>query len=119
MPAEWYERMNTIKTYEEDANLQLDASSPGRSGDQHRQRPHSPAVASRPGKDQSVFFRYAPNPNDCRDVHSIYFEVLGEHGWIGLTLFLTLLAMTWLKCGSIIRMAKKSPTAPGRATWPP
>jgi hypothetical protein len=43
------------------------------------------------------------------DAHSIYFEVLGEHGWIGLTLFLSLLAMTWMKSNAVIRVAKRQP----------
>ena len=42
-----------------------------------------------------------------RDVHSIYFEVLSEHGFLGLGMFLTLLAFTWLSAGWIIRNAKK------------
>lgn len=104
MPAEWYERMNTIKTYEEDASamgriiawkvaLNI-ANNRVTGGGYETWQP-------------SVFFRFGSTGNDARDVHSIYFEVLGEHGWIGLTLFLMLLGMTWLKCGSIIRMAKK------------
>ncbi len=42
-------------------------------------------------------------------MHSIYFEVLGEHGCVGLFLFLLLLGLTWLKCSAIIRMAKNTP----------
>jgi probable O-glycosylation ligase (exosortase A-associated) len=56
-----------------------------------------------------VFSVYAPDPTNVRDVHSIFFEVLGEHGWIGLGLFLSLLGLTWLKCGRIIRIARKQP----------
>ncbi len=37
-----------------------------------------------------LFIRYAPNPNHVADAHSIYFEVLGEHGFIGLGMFLLL-----------------------------
>jgi len=37
--------------------------------------------------------------------------VLGEHGWVGLGLFLLLLALTWLKCGRIIRLAARRPEA--------
>ncbi|MBK8992633.1 MAG: hypothetical protein IPM40_13525 [Gammaproteobacteria bacterium] len=40
-------------------------------------------------------------------MHSIYFEVLSEHGFLGLFLFLTLLAFTWLSAGWIIRNAKR------------
>jgi probable O-glycosylation ligase (exosortase A-associated) len=58
-----------------------------------------------------VFGRYAPDPTNVRDVHSIYFEVLGEHGWPGLILFLSLLALTWMKCRSVIRFARTHPEA--------
>ena len=57
----------------------------------------------------AVFQAYAPDPSNVRDAHSIYFKVLGEHGWIGLGIFLTLLGLTWLKCSSVIRLAKKQP----------
>jgi probable O-glycosylation ligase (exosortase A-associated) len=56
---------------------------------------------------------YGGGGRNTRDVHSIYFEVLGEHGYVGLALFLSLLVMTWLKCRSTIRMARKSP----ELTW--
>jgi putative inorganic carbon (hco3(-)) transporter len=39
----------------------------------------------------------------------VYFEILGEHGWIGLCMFLTLLAMTWRTGSAVIRAAKKKP----------
>ena len=106
MPPEWYERMSTIKTYQEDQsamgrinawwtafNVANDRVTGGGFEMWHWQ----------------VYQRYAPDPSVPRDVHSIYFEVLGEHGYIGLVLFLTLLGMTWLKCGSIIRRAKRNP----------
>jgi len=38
-----------------------------------------------------VFARYSPEPGNIRDVHSNYFEMLGEQGFIGLALYLLLL----------------------------
>jgi probable O-glycosylation ligase (exosortase A-associated) len=106
MPQEWYDRMDTIKTYQEDRsaqgrinawwfayNVAMDRVTGG--GFEMSQYP--------------VFRQYAPIPNMVHDAHSIYFEMLGEHGFIGLFLFLTLLGLTWLKCGSIIRKAKRDP----------
>jgi len=106
MPQEWYDRMQTIKTYQEDEsalgrinawwtayNVAKDRVTGG--GFEMFQRP--------------VFKQYAPEPERVHDVHSIYFEMLGEHGFIGLFLFLTMLGLTWLKCGSIIRKAKRNP----------
>lgn len=103
MPPEWYARMNTINTYEQDAsamgrinawwcawNLALHRLTGG--GFEMWQIP--------------VFAQYAPNIEDVHDAHSIYFKVLGEHGFIGLFLFLLLLAMTWRKCTAIIKRSK-------------
>lgn len=37
-----------------------------------------------------TFALYAPDPTDIHAAHSIYFMVLGEHGFVGLALFLLL-----------------------------
>jgi probable O-glycosylation ligase (exosortase A-associated) len=106
MPESWYQRMDTINTFD------ADASAMGRI--------NAWWVAWNVAKDRvtgggfemwrdPVFDRYAPNPDDLHDAHSIYFKVLGEHGFVGLSIFLCLLAMTWMKCSSIIRMAKQNP----------
>jgi probable O-glycosylation ligase (exosortase A-associated) len=106
MPQEWYERMHTIKDYREDASA--------------LGRINAWWTAYNVAKDRitgggfemfrwSVFQQYAPEPERVHDVHSIYFEMLGEHGFIGLILFLALLGLTWLKCGSIIRKSRRNP----------
>jgi probable O-glycosylation ligase (exosortase A-associated) len=42
------------------------------------------------------------------DAHSIYFEVLGEHGIIGLALFLALGLFTWFSASRIRRTAEET-----------
>lgn len=104
MPEEWYARMSTINSYEQDMSAQ------GRINAWWTAFNVANSRITGGGYEMwhsAVFAQYAPNPQDVRDVHSIYFEVLGEHGWIGLALFLGLLALTWRKCGAMIRMAKK------------
>lgn len=106
MPQAWYDRMHTIQTHESDRSAQG--------------RINAWWTAYNVAKDRvtgggfemfryHVFKQYAPDPTKVHDVHSVYFEMLGEHGFIGLALFLTLLGLTWLKCGSIIRRCKKDP----------
>ncbi len=106
MPQEWYDRMHTIKDYKEDASA--------------LGRINAWWTAYYVAKDRitgggfemfrwPVFKQYAPEPGRVHDVHSIYFEMLGEHGFIGLFLFLAILGLTWLKCGSIIRKSKRNP----------
>jgi probable O-glycosylation ligase (exosortase A-associated) len=85
MPDEFFERMGTIKTYHQDAsamgrinawtfawNLALDHPFVGGGFDAF---------------DPDLFKTYAPNPQDFHDAHSIYFEMLAEHGFVGLALF--------------------------------
>ena len=56
-----------------------------------------------------TFATYAPNPYDIHDAHSIYFMVLGHHGFIGLGLFLLLAFLAWRTGSWTIRRAKKDP----------
>lgn len=106
MPEAWYARMNTIKDYEEDGsamgrinawamafNL---ASSRFLGGGFETFRPE-------------MFRIYAPNPRQVHDVHSIYFEVLGEHGFVGLFFFLLLVIFSWLSASAIKKAIKNVP----------
>lgn len=106
MPESWYLRMQTIQTYDSDQ------SAIGRL--------NAWWTAFHLANDRifgggfetwvpAVFARYAPDPTNVRDVHSIYFEVLGEHGYIGLAMFVSLLVFVWLTCRSIRRIAKENP----------
>lgn len=59
------------------------------------------------------YLRFAPNLYDpvtgkFQDAHSIYFEVLGEHGFIGLLAFLMLFFLAWRAANKIIKLTKSS-----------
>jgi len=57
----------------------------------------------------SLWARYAPEGSVRRAVHSIYFRVLGEQGFVGLGLFLALLATSWRCCTKVRQLARGSP----------
>jgi putative inorganic carbon (hco3(-)) transporter len=106
MPQEWYDRMNSMKDY------QTDDSAQGRINAWH--------TAFNVAKDritgggfetfQSPTFRqYAPDPWNVHDVHSIYFEQIGEQGFIGFGLFALLGLMAWIRARQIINRCKKDP----------
>ena len=82
IPEKWHERMSTIGTYQEDR------SAMGRVNAWHfafnlaSERPLTGGGFSAFTND--LFIRYAPDPFDVHDAHSIYFEVLGEHGFLAL-----------------------------------
>jgi probable O-glycosylation ligase (exosortase A-associated) len=106
MPQEWFDRMNTIKSYEEDKSAMGRINAWWTAWNVANDRPLGGGFELwKPG----VFAVYAPMPEQVHDVHSIYFETLGEHGWIGLGLFLTLIGLTWLKCSATRRAAKNRP----------
>lgn len=106
MPEEWYQRMDTIGTYQSDASAMGRINAWWVAWNIARDRFFGGGFQAFLGP---TFRTYAPNPEDVHDVHSIYFEMLGEHGFVGLFLFLTLLAMTWLKCNAVIRVGKANP----------
>jgi probable O-glycosylation ligase (exosortase A-associated) len=106
MPQAWYDRMNTIKTY------QQDQSAEGRINAWH--------VAFNVAKDRitgggfemfkpPTFRQYAPDPWNVHDVHSIYFEQMGEHGFIGFGLFMLLGLLAWIRAQQIIKRCKNDP----------
>lgn len=53
-----------------------------------------------------LYRRYAPNPEDVHGPHSIYFGVLAEHGFIGLALYLSLIASVSLTLWKLRRHAR-------------
>ncbi len=107
MPEQWWSRMATIQTYEQDASAMG--------------RINAWWMAWNLAKDRilgggfeiynaTIFGMYAPNPYDVHAAHSIYFQVLGEHGFIGLILFLILGVLTWQTASSLMRIGKRDPS---------
>lgn len=107
MPEEWSARMSTIQTYEQDA------SSMGRINTWwmtfNLANEHPIMGGGFQIYEPGSFARWAPNPNDIHAAHSIYFAALGEHGYVGLLLFLSLLAFFWRSGSAAIRHSKGLP----------
>jgi probable O-glycosylation ligase (exosortase A-associated) len=106
MPAEWYERMASIRNYEQDNSalgrinawwMAFNLAS--------RRFTGGGFEAFR----EWTFSVYAPDPSFVADAHSIYFEVLGEHGFPGLAIFLALAGLTWLSASAVIRSTWREP----------
>jgi probable O-glycosylation ligase (exosortase A-associated) len=106
MPHEWYDRMNTIKTYQDDQSAQ------GRINAWH--------TAYNVAKDRitgggfetfrpPTFRQYAPDPWNVHDVHSIYFEQMGEQGFVGFALFMLLGLLAWIRARQVINRCKHDP----------
>jgi len=99
MPEQWFGRMETIDNYNQDEsalgriNAWWFAFNVAKShffGGGYRVFTHR------------QFAIYAPDPLNHHAAHSIYFQVLGEHGFIGLALFVTFLFAGWRTGSRII-----------------
>ena len=53
-----------------------------------------------------IYQMYAPDPSIVLVAHSIYFQVLGEHGYIGLILFLSMWISAYRVAGYIVKAGK-------------
>lgn len=104
MPDAWHERMGTILEYESDGSAMgrinawwfayyLALDHPFTGGGFQTFVPR-------------LFLQYAPNPEDFHDAHSIYFEVLGEHGFVGLLMFLILGVAALQAAGKVAKQAR-------------
>lgn len=114
MPEQWSQRMDTIKEYQGDesamgrinawkmaTNLALDRPLTGGGFEIY---------------DARTFARYAPNPADIHAAHSLYFQALGEHGFVGLGLYLLLGFLSWRTGTRIIKQAAGRPDLKWAAT---
>jgi probable O-glycosylation ligase (exosortase A-associated) len=104
MPEKWLERMGTISTY------QADGSAMGRINAwwfAFNLANDRPLIGGGFKTFMSDLFKiYAPNPTDVHDAHSIFFQVLGEHGYVGLLLFLTMGVLIAVTGSSTIRACR-------------
>lgn len=108
MPAQWTDRMNTMSvSHEEDTsamgriyawqtatNIALDRFPLAGGFEWH-------------GLDTSA--KYSPAPDSAFVAHSIYFQVLGSQGFIGLVLFATFWLMVFMQCGWLRKNCKNTP----------
>lgn len=93
MPQEWFDRMHTINTYEEDASAQGRLYAWGN------------AIELANMKFFGGGFR-AVTGYGGTDSHSNWFGVLGEQGWVGLAMFVLLHLFTWRSATAIINLTK-------------
>jgi probable O-glycosylation ligase (exosortase A-associated) len=111
MPDTWVQRMDTIRTFQQDDsalsriwtwttlwNAAVD----------------NPVLGVGFAADNAaVFAKYAPLDGPYASfkgrvyvAHSIYFQMAGEHGFVGLALFLSLGLVTWFSAGRIAKQTK-------------
>jgi putative inorganic carbon (hco3(-)) transporter len=103
MPQKWEERMRSIQNYEQDGSAMGRINAWKMTVNLANDRLVGGGFSI---YDQNVFARYAPNPTDVHSAHSIYFQMLGEHGYVGLLLYLLLWGLVWRDASWIIKQAR-------------
>jgi probable O-glycosylation ligase (exosortase A-associated) len=109
-PQEWFDRMQTIQTYEADRSAQM--------------RLESWQVAWKLGLDypftgggfwvlphDEVFDKYLKEYIRSQSAHSIYFAVLGDHGFVGLGLFVSTILTCFISLTRVKWSARNNPDA--------
>jgi probable O-glycosylation ligase (exosortase A-associated) len=104
MPDQWSDRMNTINDYQSDGSAQGRINAWYMTYNLARDRFFGGGFDI---YNRSTFAAYAPNPNDVHAAHSNYFQILGEHGFVGLGIYLLLGILTWRCATWIISNTRK------------
>ena len=110
MPDKYFDRMNTMNSVDA---VQTDQSFHGRlvawQVAYRYANDHFPFGAGFYGPQLApVFHSYFPREKN-HAAHSIYFQVLGEHGYIGLAIYLMLLAGAFVSCSRILARTRGQP----------
>ncbi len=105
----WFERMGTIEAYEQDRSAMGRINAWKMAWNVAEDRPLSGSGFD--GLGWETIERYSPNPGaTAGDVHSIYFEILGEHGFIAFGFFIALLLSAFQSLRKLKRTFKNDPS---------
>jgi probable O-glycosylation ligase (exosortase A-associated) len=104
MPQSWHDRMDTIQNYQQDESAMMRINAWEFSINLAKDYPVAGGGYST--FTEELFKRYSERPEvPWTGPHSIYFETLAEHGYVGLMLFVLMLIMLYRTMGYIIKTA--------------
>jgi putative inorganic carbon (hco3(-)) transporter len=107
MPESWFERMNTIQTYEEDESAMGRINAWKTAINVANDRITGAGFTMETGY---VYSLYSPSETKLVLVaHSIYFQILGSHGYPGLILYLLFWFATYGTAGRLVKLSKGRP----------
>jgi probable O-glycosylation ligase (exosortase A-associated) len=107
LPEKWYSRMETIQTYEQDGSAQGRLRAWQLAMQIANDRPLTGGGFRTFSKELYAYYGWATSA--AFDAHSIYFQVLAEHGYPGLLLFLGLIVATMVSLRMLIHTRPRDP----------
>lgn len=108
MPEEWYARMSTINAYESDRSAMGRISAWWNAWNIAWKYPIG--VGLNPATPE-LFLQFSPYPDVVLAAHSIYFQIMGNHGFLGLFLFMAIWYSTWRAAGELRTQDRLVPEA--------
>ncbi|MET3118371.1 putative O-glycosylation ligase (exosortase A-associated) [Undibacterium sp. GrIS 1.8] len=122
IPAEWFSRMDTISNASEDGSFMGRVIAWKLSFILATQHPlfgggfkalENGIVWYSLSQDFNLYpFFYTgtavPNPFLSRAAHSIYFQVLGDHGFVGLLIFVSILGLSFVNAGKVAKKTREA-----------
>lgn len=108
VPQKWYSRMDTIQNYQQDQSAMGRIQSWKFAFNTAVDRPLV-GGGFRSYTNLQAWRKYAPPGSIDRAIHSIYFGMLGEQGFVGLFVFLLMLFLSWRNTVWIRRQTRDLP----------
>jgi len=96
MPEKWTAKMNTLESYEKDDSAMFRLYTWETAYNIAKDR--FPVAGGFEWESPKASAKYSPLPTLVLVPHSIYFQVIGSQGFIGLALFLSFWLLVWQQC---------------------
>ncbi len=105
MPDAWHERMGSIRSYEEDRSAMGRINAWTMAFNLASDRVFGSSFEN---VTFDYFLKYGLDTENMQGPHSIFFQVLGQHGFIGLFLFLGIGVSAWRCASRVARTSSKN-----------
>lgn len=109
VPSDWFNRMSTINSYNSDSSFEGRVMAWRTSFNIAKERVTGGGFSSVNLDWVAQAYQSPGSLAAGKAAHSIYFEVLGDHGFLGLLLYLLLLAAAWYNTSATLSFARDRP----------
>lgn len=109
LPSSWTQRMSTLQSADHDESFEGRVSAWRTSTNIALARPLGGGFAAVEHTDVVQQYESPGSLRAGKAAHSIYFEVLGDHGFVGLALYVFVLAAAWVNTFATLNAARGRP----------
>lgn len=107
MPPHWVAKMDTLATYKDDASAMFRLYAWETAYNIAKDK--FPLAGGFEWESPAASLRYSPLTTLVLVPHSIYFQVIGSQGFIGLVMYLTFWALVWKQTATLRKLGRRSP----------